>query len=106
MSEQKQIIIYKTDDGQSQLDVNLQEDTVWLNRKQLADLFDRDIKTIGKHLNNVFKKGELDKGATVTKYETVQKEGDREVTRKVSFGYSTLLIPITKCRYVRTTVSI
>ncbi|HUH73878.1 MAG TPA: virulence protein RhuM/Fic/DOC family protein [Chitinophagales bacterium] len=83
MKEQNQIEIYKSDDGVTQLKVNLQDETVWLNRNQLAELFDRDVKTIGKHLTNVFKEGELRKEATVAKYATVQKEGDREVTRDV-----------------------
>lgn len=83
MKEQNQIEIYQSDDGTTQLQVNLQEETVWLNRNQLAALFDRDVKTIGKHLTNVFKEGELSKEATVAKYATVQKEGGREVTRDV-----------------------
>lgn len=83
MKEESQIVIYQSDDGTTQLKVNLQDETVWLNRNQLADLFDRDIKTIGKHLTNVFKEGELSKEATVAKYATVQEEGDREVTRDI-----------------------
>ena len=58
-------------------------DTVWLNRQQLAELFGRDVKTIGKHLNKVFKEGELAKNATVAKYATVQMEGSRQVERQV-----------------------
>ncbi|TVZ47472.1 virulence protein RhuM/Fic/DOC family protein [Olleya sp. Hel_I_94] len=83
MKEQNQIEIYQSDDGTTELQVNLQKETVWLNRNQLANLFDRDVKTIGKHLTNVFKEGELSKEGTVAKYATVQKEGDREVTRDV-----------------------
>ncbi len=58
------------------LEVNMKDETVWLNREQLAKLFDRDIKTIGKHINNVLKE-ELDSSA-VTKFATVQKEGNRK----------------------------
>lgn len=82
--ENSQVVIYK--DGEhadASIEVKVIDETVWLNRNQLADLFGRDIKTVGKHLNNVFKEGELDKGATVAKYATVQKEGDRDVTREV-----------------------
>jgi prophage maintenance system killer protein len=83
MNEQEQIVIYQTEDGSSSVLVQVQDETVWLNRKQLSELFDRDIKTLGKHLGNVFKEGELDKNTTVAKFATVQIEGDREVTREV-----------------------
>ncbi len=81
MTQKDQIVIYTSNDAS--VEVQVQNESVWLNRNQLATLFDRDIKTIGKHLANVFKEGELDKGATVAKYATVQKEGNREVTRDV-----------------------
>ncbi|WP_416445697.1 RhuM family protein [Leeuwenhoekiella sp. A16] len=83
MKEQNQIKIFQAKDLKVEVSVQLDNETVWLNRNQLATLFDRDIKTIGKHLNNVFKEGELSKEATVAKYATVQKEGYRDVTRDV-----------------------
>ena len=83
MTNKNQIEIFQTKDGLAQIRVQLKEETVWLNRKQLSDLFDRDIKTLGKHINNVFKEGELDKKTTVAKFATVQYEGAREVTRQV-----------------------
>ena len=83
MSTDKQIEIYKSDDGQAQIEVRLEADTVWLNRQQLAELFGRDVKTVGKHVNNVFKEGELERGATVAKFATVQTEGERSVERQV-----------------------
>jgi prophage maintenance system killer protein len=83
MKELNQIKIFQAKDNQVEVSVQLDKETVWLNRSQLATLFDRDIKTIGKHITNVFKEGELSKEATVAKYATVQKEGDREVTRDV-----------------------
>jgi hypothetical protein len=57
------------------IEVRLDEDTVWLNRNQLATLFGRDVKTIGKHINNVFSEGELNKASTVANFATVQNEG-------------------------------
>ncbi|MDP3358711.1 MAG: hypothetical protein Q8S41_05120 [Lutibacter sp.] len=72
MEKQEQIVIYEAEDGLASIVVQVFEETVWLNRKQLSELFDRDIKTLGKHLNNVFKEGELDKNATVAKFATVQ----------------------------------
>ncbi len=83
MSEKEQIVIYQTNDSASSIEVHVKDETVWLNRNQLATLFDRDVKTIGKHITNVFKEGELDKPATVAKYATVQIEGGREIKRDV-----------------------
>ena len=73
-----QIEIYKSIDNAIELQVNLDNDTVWLNRNQLAMLFDRDIKTIGKHINTIFDEQELDFKSTVAKFATVQIEGDRK----------------------------
>ncbi|HAI97133.1 MAG TPA: hypothetical protein DCL50_06765 [Methylococcaceae bacterium] len=70
-----QIEIYQPDDGASHIDVRFQEDTVWLNRQQLAELFDRDVKTIGKHVNNVFREGELEKAAVVANFATTAADG-------------------------------
>jgi death-on-curing family protein len=75
--------IYKTQEGEIQIEVQFEKDTVWLNRHQLVLLFDRDIKTIGKHINNAFKERELEPDATVAKIATVQKEGNRLVEREV-----------------------
>ena len=66
------------------LEVNLKDETVWLNRQQLSELFGRDIKTIGKHINNALNE-ELKDMATVAKFATVQKEGNREVTRDIEY---------------------
>ena len=59
--KQDQIVIYQTEDGQTQIDVRLENGTVWLTANQMALLFDRDEKTIRKHINNVFSEGELEK---------------------------------------------
>ncbi|HRA72931.1 MAG TPA: virulence factor, partial [Flavobacterium sp.] len=63
-----QIEIYKSFDNAIELQVNLDNDTVWLNRNQLALLFDRDIKTIGKHINTIFFEGELSKKSVVANF--------------------------------------
>ncbi len=78
-----EIKIYQAKDDQIEVSVQFDNETVWLNRSQLATLFDRDVKTIGKHITNVFREGELSKEATVAKYATVQQEGGREVTREI-----------------------
>ena len=66
------------------MEVRLENETVWLNRIQLAELFARDVKTIGKHINNALKE-ELADMATVAKFAIVQNEGGREVTRHIEF---------------------
>ncbi len=75
------LIIYN--DGELELKVSVDDDTIWLNRNQLSELFDRDVKTIGKHINNVFKEQELVKNSTVANFATAQKEGTREVLREI-----------------------
>lgn len=81
--EQGEIILYQPDEA-IKLEVRLEDETVWLNRLQLSELFDRDVKTIGKHINNALKE-ELAEISTVAKFATVQKEGDRFVTRQIEY---------------------
>lgn len=69
------IEFFKTTDNKVEIVVNLDNETVWLNRQQLALLFDRDIKTIGKHINNVFSEGELDSDAVVANFATTASDG-------------------------------
>ncbi|HET8990248.1 MAG TPA: virulence protein RhuM/Fic/DOC family protein [Acidimicrobiales bacterium] len=76
------IELYQTSDGLIKIDVRTDGDTVWLTRQQLALLFDRDVKTIGKHIGNAVRE-ELADLATVAKFATVQVEGDRSVKRQV-----------------------
>jgi death-on-curing family protein len=70
-----QIEIYKSIDNQVEIEVNLTKETVWLNRQQLVQLFDRDIKTIGKHINNIFQERELEKKAVVANFATTATDG-------------------------------
>ena len=83
MEKRGEIILYQPD-SEVRLEVRLEEETVWLNRQQLSELFNRDVKTIGKHVNNALKE-ELAGMATVANFATVQKEGDRIVTRQVEY---------------------
>ena len=89
--EKNEIIIFENQDVK--LEVNVKDDTVWLNRQQLADLFDRDIKTIGKHINNALKE-ELKDLATVAKFATVQNEGERTVTRNIEYYNLDMIVSI------------
>ncbi len=74
-SSKEKIIIYQNADGNIMFDVQLQDDTVWINRMQMASLFNRDVKTIGKHINNIFDEGELNKEVVVAKFATTTKHG-------------------------------
>ena len=74
------------------LEVNVKDDTVWLNREQISQLFDSDIKTIGKHINTALKE-ELD-NSTVAKFATVQKEGNRKVTREIEYYNLDMIISV------------
>lgn len=94
MEEKQNILIYQNTDGNIKLDVHLQDDSVWVNRQQMAVLFNRDVKTIGKHINNVFAEGELEKSSTVANFAIVQKEGDREVERQIEYYNLDVIISV------------
>lgn len=84
MKEKGEIIIYKAKDVKTNIEVNLKEETVWLSQKQMAELFGKDTDTIGLHLRNVYKSGELNEKATTEKFSVVQREGNREVRRTIA----------------------
>jgi prophage maintenance system killer protein len=75
------IKIFQAEDGKTEIQVVVQEDTVWLTQRQMAELFDKDTDTIGLHLRNIYLSGELIEKATTEDYSVVQKEGKRTITR-------------------------
>jgi hypothetical protein len=77
-----EIILYRPNETAEHIEVRVENETVWLNRNQIALLFGRDVKTIGKHINNALKE-ELDGIPTVAKFATVHFEGKRKVTRNI-----------------------
>lgn len=81
--EESGIKIFQADDGRTEIQVVVQSETVLLSQRQLADLFEKDSDTIGLHLRNIYKSGELNEEATTEKYSVVQKEGARNVTRNL-----------------------
>ena len=91
-TNQGEIVMYQPDET-IRLEVRLENDTVWLNRQQLAQLFGRDVKTIGKHITNALKE-ELRKDSTVAKFAIVQMEGNREVTRTIEFYNLDMVISV------------
>jgi len=80
---ESQVIIYTTEDGEAEINVQLEKETVWLSLNKMADLFDRDKSVISRHINNIFKEKELSRKATVAKYAIVQNEGGREIERNI-----------------------
>ena len=86
------IILFQSSDGNVTIPVSTDSNTVWLTRQQMADLFDRDVKTIGKHIHNVLHE-ELD-SSTVAKFTTVQSEGSRTVTRSIEYYNLDMVISV------------
>ena len=80
-----ELIFYTSNDGSVQLDAHLERETIWLSQKQMALLFEKDSDTIGLHIRNIYKEGELDEAATTEESSVVQQEGRRKVLRKVRF---------------------
>jgi hypothetical protein len=80
-----EIILYQTDDNRTRIEVRLENETVWLTQKQLAELFQKDVRTINEHIQNIFDEGESQRGATIRKFRIVQLEGARSVEREVDF---------------------
>jgi hypothetical protein len=80
---QKKVLIYQADDGSFQTEVQLQDETVWLNQKQISDLFDTSSDNIGLHLKNIYAEGELSEVATTEDYSVVRIEGTRKVKRLI-----------------------
>ena len=77
MNKQSSIIIYTTEDGSINLQVKMENETVWLTQSQMAELFDRDRTVIARHINNCFKEGELDRNITCAKFAHMGKDGDQ-----------------------------
>jgi prophage maintenance system killer protein len=89
-----EIVIYRTKDGKAALDVNLQEETVWLSQVQMSELFEKDRRTISEHINNIFKEKELSKNRTIRKFRIVRQEGARTVERDVDFYNLDVIISV------------
>ena len=84
-----EIIIYTSADGSVSLDVKLEQDTIWLTQKAMAELFGVKIPAINKHINNIYREEELQKSSTISILEIVQKEGKRDVLEKQLITIST-----------------
>ena len=94
MQNNNEIVIFETEDRQVKLPVTVENDTVWLNRNQMSELFDRDVKTIGKHINNALKEELTADSSTVAKFATVQMEGKRDVARNIEYYSLDVIISV------------
>jgi hypothetical protein len=89
-----EFLLYQTPDGRTRVEVRFGGETAWLSLTQMADLFQRDKSVISRHIKNVFEEGELTREATVAEFATVQREGDREVTRQVEYYNLDVIISV------------
>jgi hypothetical protein len=78
-----EIILYQTEDGRTRIQCRFENETIWLSQALIAELFQKDVRTINEHLVNIFDEGELNREATIRKFRIVRLEGRREVTRDV-----------------------
>ena len=94
MDDKGSIILYTTPDGESKIEVTLQNETVWLTLDQMAELFQRNKSTISRHIKNIFETGELNADSTVAFFATVQTEGKRKVERNIAFYNLDMIISV------------
>ncbi|OFQ16961.1 hypothetical protein HMPREF2955_11005 [Prevotella sp. HMSC073D09] len=94
MHSNNQIVIYQSEDGQTQVDVRLGNETVWLTQAQMVELFQTTKQNVSLHVGNVFREGELEQESTVKEYLTVQNEGERKVSRKVKYYNLDVIISV------------
>ncbi|MBQ3845457.1 MAG: virulence protein RhuM/Fic/DOC family protein [Bacteroidales bacterium] len=92
--KEDRIVIYQTEDGQIQIDVRLENETVWLTQAQMAELFQTDRTSIVRHINNIYKVEELDREATCAKITQVQTEGKRRVSRNIPYFNLDMIISV------------
>ena len=88
------VLLYQTEDGKTRLEVQLQGETVWLTQKQMADLFQKDVRTISEHIRNVYEEGELAPESTLRNFRMVQSEGKRQVDRDVAHYNLDIIISV------------
>lgn len=94
MDSKGEIVIYKSSEGETELEVNLKEDTVWLTLDQIAELFSKVKSTISYHISSIYREKELTKKSTVRKFRTVQTEGNREIIRNLEYYNLDVIISV------------
>ena len=94
MSEQGQLLLYQTENGEPDIQVMLKDETVWLTQKQMTELFQTTKQNISLHIQNIYKENELTPDSTVKEYLTVQNEGSRRVSRDIDFYNLDMIISV------------
>ena len=79
LPERTEFLLYRTDDDRIRIETRMQDETVWLTQKQMAELFQKDIRTINEHLKNIYAEGELVSESTIRRFRIVRLEGTGEV---------------------------
>jgi len=92
--DKSDILLYKNNDGKIKLDVNIQDETVWLTQEQMALLFGKGRSTVTEHIINIYEEGELERNSTCRKFRQVRKEGIRQVERKVEYYNLDVIISV------------
>lgn len=92
--ENKSIVIYKTEDDRIELKISLKKETLWMDQKSIAELFNVNVPAISKHISNILDQQELKSNRTISKMETVQKEGQREIKRNIDVYNLDMIISI------------
>ena len=94
MESTGEIVMYQTADGQVSVNVKLENETVWLNQYQMAELFDTERSSLTKHIKYIYQSGELMKDATCAKFAQVQNEGGRKIKRDIEYYSLDLIISV------------
>lgn len=94
MQNETSILIYQTEDGDTKIDVRLENETVWMTQKAIAELYQKSVNTINEHIKNIYAESELQELATIRKNRIVQTEGKRDVEREVSFYNLEMILSI------------
>ena len=94
MSDYGDIIIYQTDDGLTNIDVKIEDETVWLTQQQLSELYKSSRTNVNEHIKHIYEEGELDKESTCRNFRQVRKEGDREVSREMTYYNLDMIISL------------
>src|ERR1039457_1686672 len=78
-----EIVLYQTDDGRTRVECRFVDETLWLSQALIAELFQKDVRTVNEHLQNIYEEGEIEEQATIRKFQIVRREGSREVEREI-----------------------
>lgn len=94
VENKSEIIIYQTDDGQTQIDVKFESETVWLTQVQMAELFQSSRTNIVEHIKHIYEEGELDESSTCRKIRQVRTEGERQISREIPYYNLDMIISL------------